>query len=147
MGPYIIKATATTPLVWIDLATGAGFVAGNSMPENAAEFYGGALEWLDRHLPLMKVPMRWEFRMHYFNTSSMKGLYQVLQRIKTSMDQGQGHVVVWDVEDADEFMQEAGASFIELLGIPMELRPMSEEDGIRESQRLTVALHQTQGGA
>jgi hypothetical protein len=140
MEQLILKATKTTPLVWIDTAVGTGIVAGSSMPENAADFYGKVIDWLDKQLPLVTKPMHWEFRLTYFNTSSTKGLYQLLLRIKAHREQGHLHTIGWDVEDGDEFMREAGENFVELLDLPMVFREISEETAVMEDQKFAIAL-------
>lgn len=146
MGPLIIRPTKTTPLVWFDASAGTGVVVGTSLPENAAELYDKLIEWLDHELPFMTKPMRWTFRLTYFSTSSTKGLYQVMRRIKAHIDTGHAHTVVWDVEEDDEFMQESGESFVDLLGLRLEFRILSEDAATLENQRLNVAMEDELAG-
>ena len=140
MAQLLIKPTKTTPLVWFQPHAGKCVIAGHSLPENAPEFYGRLIAALDDGSLAPAVPMRWEFRLVYFNTSSTKGLYQVLIRIKAHMDAGGEHTVVWDVEENDEFMREAGENFEELLGIGLQFREVSEESSAKDLQRLVLAM-------
>ncbi len=140
MAPLILKPTKTTPLVWFEPQAGKCVIAGHSLPENAPEFYGKLIAVLDDELRGLTTPMRWEFSLVYFNTSSTKGIYQILARIKTHMDQGGEHTVIWDVEEEDEFMREAGENFEELLGMGIEFREVNEKSADQDLQRLSLAI-------
>lgn len=140
MAALILKPTKTTPLVWLDPQAGKCVFAGHSLPENAPEFYSKLIAVVDEELPRTTAHVRWEFRLVYFNTSSTKGIYQLLARIKAHMDQGGKHTVIWDVEEDDEFMREAGENFEELLGIGMEFREVSETSANQDLQRLSLAI-------
>jgi hypothetical protein len=142
MTPFILVPTNTTPLVWLDPLAGKCHITGRSLPENAPEFYGKLTEAIDAALPMITSPVRWEFRLPYFNTSSTKGLYQVLARIRSHADVGGQHEVVWDVEDQDEFMREAGENFEELLDLGIIFRELSEEQAEQEDRRLMAAFAQ-----
>ena len=142
MASFIHKPTKTTPLVWFDPAAGTCVIAGQSLPENAPEFFGRLTDALDTELAALSKPLRWEFRLPYFNTSSTKGLYQVLARIKSHSETGVDHQVIWDVEADDEFMREAGENFEELLGLGITFREISEEQASKETIRLLAALEE-----
>lgn len=140
MERLIINATRNTPLVWIEPATRTAVIVGDSLPEDALEFYDPIMHWLERHPPGSTGPMHWHFRLHYFNTSSMKGVYQLLRNIKERMRVQPGHSVVWDVEEGDEFMQENGEHFMALLDIDMELNLVTEDAAVAETARLHAAV-------
>lgn len=142
MERLIINATRNTPLVWIEPATRTAAIIGDSLPEDALEFYGPIMRWLDQHPPCRTGPMHWHFRLHYFNTSSMKGVYELLRNIKERMTAQPGHTIVWDVEEGDEFMQESGEHFMALLGIEMELTLVTEESAVAETARLHAAVQE-----
>ena len=140
MTPLLLKPTKSTPLVLLDPASNSFTVIGDSLPENAPEFYGTITDWLAKNLPHVPAPMHWRFRLHYFNTSSMKGLYRILAKIKADGARMPGHVVVWDVEDDDEFMFEAGESFREILDMDIQLRAITEEASELETRAMRVML-------
>ena len=140
MAPLIIKPTKTTPLVWFEPQAGTCVIAGHSLPENAPEFYGKLLAAMDEAMPGLNAPVRWEFRLIYFNTSSTKGIYQVLARIKAHMEKGVAHSVIWDVEEDDEFMREAGENFKEMLAMDITFREVSETSANQDLQRLSLAI-------
>ena len=105
-------------------------IVGNSLPENASAFYKRIIDWLDLNLTAMRAPVHWRIRLHYFNTSSMKGMYETLSRIAAHMRAHPGHALTWEVEQDDEFMQEAGESFCELLALKMDMPVISEEEAL-----------------
>ena len=120
-------ATRNTPLVLLDPHTGTFLIAGNSMPENAIAFYEPVITWLDQNLSQLQPFTRWQFRISYFNTSSMKGIYRVLACIKACQAKGHSFQLIWDVVDDDEFMREAGLTFQDLLGLQFEFREMTQD--------------------
>ena len=140
MSLLYLRPSRTTPLVILDDASGNCYLIGDSMPENSMEFYGQLMVWMDRHLPTMAGPVRWHFRMQYFNTSSTKGLYQMLARVKTEILAGKQHEILWDVENGDEFMRESGENFIELLDLELTFREITYDDGRAEAEKLALEM-------
>lgn len=125
----LIPGTRSTPLVILDPSAGRFLFVGNSLPENAQAFYRPILEWLDACLPLVPERSVFAFRLPYFNTSSMKALFMLLERIERyEASSPRGISIEWQVEDDDEFMIEAGQSFDTLLDLPLrEVRLSTEE--------------------
>lgn len=142
MERLIINGTRSTPLVWIEPATRTAVIIGDSLPENAHEFYDHIVRWLAAQYVPTAGPLHWHIRLHYFNTSSAKGVYRVLHHIKGLMAAQPGHSLIWDVEEDDEFMQETGENFRELLDIDMEFRVVTEEAAVAETTRLHAAVRE-----
>ncbi len=140
MSLLYLRPSRTTPLVILDDITGNCYLIGDSMPENSMEFYCHLMAWMDQHLPAMPGPVRWHFRLHYFNTSSTKGLYQMLARVKAEIAAGKQHEILWDVESGDEFMRESGENFVELLDLKLTIREITEETGRAESEMLALEM-------
>lgn len=140
MSLLFLRPSRTTPLVILDDSTGNCHLIGDSMPENAMEFYGHLLAWMDEHLPAMNGTVHWHFRMTYFNTSSTKGLYQMLARVKAEIAAGKRHEIIWDVENGDEFMHESGENFNELLDLGLTFREITDEAGRAEVEKLALEM-------
>lgn len=130
MEPLIIAPTSSTPLVWFDRDLPEAWIMGNSLPENAIGFYKRIVDWLDLNLPAMQAPIHWRIRLHYFNTNSMKGMYDTLSRIAAHMQAHRGHTLTWEVEEDDEFMFETDESFRELLALKMDMPMITEEEAV-----------------
>lgn len=119
---FDIKATRNTPAVRYEPATPAFIVAGNSIPENAGEFYGPIIEHLHKEIPGMPDGMSFIFCLPYFNSSSLKAIYLLLNEIKAGMDLGKRFDVIWHMEEEDDFMSDAAETFAEMTGISFILK-------------------------
>lgn len=117
-----IAATRNTPAISIDPAAKRFRMVGNSLPENAGEFYTPIIERLKQSLPEMGDGSIFEFCLPYFNSSSLKAIYLILVEVKQTMDGGKQFEVIWHVEEDDDFMTEAAETFVEMCGIELTLR-------------------------
>jgi len=122
MGPLSIAATRNTPAILLDPTAKRFRMVGNSLPENAGEFYGPVIEQLKQALPNMGDGSTFEFCLPYFNSSSLKAIYLILVEIKKAMDSGKQFEVIWHIEADDDFMTEAAETFVEMCGIELTLR-------------------------
>lgn len=67
-------------------------ISGESKPEDVKEFYAPVLNWLDNLQKELKIyqqaddtrkrKIRMKFRMDYFNSSSAKLLFDIIQKMK-----------------------------------------------------------------
>lgn len=121
METLYIPPTKNTPEVRFDADQGIFLLQGNSLPENAGDFYSPIIASLGEHLPVLTHPVRFEFRLPYFNSSSLKAIYLILTEAKKAMDQGMELECIWYVEDQDEFMLDAGETFIEMVDLPLQI--------------------------
>lgn len=115
-----IKATKNTPAVSYDAATHRLWLAGISAPENAAEFYRPILDCCGMLASDILTPVLVRVELRYFNSSSMKSMFMLLDLFRQALEKGKPVQVQWVVEQEDEFMQESGETLQELLGIPMQ---------------------------
>lgn len=139
MNGLFLKATKNTPLVLLDPSTDCFVVIGNSLPENAAEFYEPILHWLDRNGTNIPKGATFRFRMNYFSTSSMKALFKMLAKLKEiNMTHAAAIRVHWHVEENDEFMTESGSSLFELIDLPFAYIEENEQQALAD----TLALMQ-----
>jgi len=119
-----IPATKNTPAITSDPASNRFSIIGISVPENASEFYQPIIERLFRAGEMPAPGSVFHFRLNYFNSSSLKAIYMLLNEVKKGIDSGHAYVIEWCVEQDDEFMQEAAETFSELLGVPLTVLPM-----------------------
>jgi hypothetical protein len=121
MNALILPATRNTPSIFFEPRSSRFEITGVSIPENASEYYQPVFEWLSLHLPLLADGSTFHFRLNYFNSTSLKAIYQILKLIKETTITGPNIKVCWYVEEDDEFMRESAEMFIQLLGIEFEL--------------------------
>ncbi len=117
-----ILATRNTPEVTFLPQRQRFLICGNSIPENAGEFYSAPMEWLRLNIPNLPIGSTFEFSLPYFNSSSLKALYLLLLEIKQGKEFGKEFHLVWYAENDDEFMIDAAETFIELTGMDLEVR-------------------------
>lgn len=123
-----IPGTATTPEVNLDLMDVCFSITGRSVPSNAHAFYAPVLRWLDDHVHLMPVGSVVTIDLEYFNTSSMKALYQVLERLGRRLQHRRDIRIVWMTEAEDDQVLDVCAYLVEQLGIPMEILERPQDD-------------------
>jgi SiaC family regulatory phosphoprotein len=118
----ICAPTKSSPTVSFDQEDNIFKVEGISTLVNAFEFFDLAKGWIDLHEQRMQQPVDFQFHLPYFNSASMKGILQLMQRIKQGVDDGKNWSISWNVEDDDEFLLDAAESFQEMIN--MEIRIM-----------------------
>lgn len=122
-----IPATRTTPEIGFDLTSGQCRIVGNSIPENAGEFYKPIISWITEQVPTARVPVRFDFDLPYFNSSSVKALYHVLLAIKELPSDQVATTVHWWVEPDDEFMLESAETFEEMVGMKLQIEQIDPD--------------------
>ena len=106
------KGTYFVPYVRFDSTTGHCLLEGESYLENTWEFYNNLIDWL-RSYAETGQPITFNFKLTYFNTSSSKGILELLQFLKEYEDQGQQVDVLWYYPEDDEDILEEAEDFIE----------------------------------
>jgi hypothetical protein len=120
MNTFLLEATAKTPLVSLDAASGILRLEGKSIPENSVEFYRPILEWLDQYAGSPASETILELSLEYFNTSSSKCLLDVFRKLE--MLNSSGNVAIrWYYDEEDEDMKEVGEDYQALLKVPISL--------------------------
>lgn len=134
MNALILPPSRNTPSIFFEPHSGRFEVAGVSIPENASEYYQPVLEWLSMNLRELADGSVFQFRLSYFNSTSLKAIYQMLKMIKEATITGPRIQVRWFVEADDEFMIESAEMFQQLLAMPFELVDTPpDEQGMRNA--------------
>lgn len=80
--------------------------SGNSYPENAVDFFQPLLNWVVDYLQVPRQQTLVEYRVNYFNTSSSKYLFQIMELINAFHQKGNTVNVVWvSNEENDEMLE------------------------------------------
>ncbi len=108
-----------SPSVNFNSETGICSIEGESFLEDTLEFYEPLFEWVNQYTKEIKKPITFNFKLHYFNTSTSKCILQILYILK-KYEINNGEVVVnWyydsneeniddELEEVDDFKIETG---------------------------------------
>ncbi len=101
------------PSVNFDASTGECTIAGESYLENTWEFYSNLVNWLKNYASQEPKPsIVFNFKLLYFNTSSSKGILDILKFLKTHKEGGGAVSINWyypeedddNIAEAEDFM-------------------------------------------
>ncbi len=106
------------PEVILDKDSKRLFFGGKSMPEDANAFFAPIIRWFDEYEADPNESTVVEFKMEYFNTSSLKKIIEILNRLKNINDKGNTVLVKWYYTDGDDDMLDTGKAFEEFLRVP-----------------------------
>nr|WKN39279.1 DUF1987 domain-containing protein [Tunicatimonas sp. TK19036] len=116
------KHTFYTPHVLFNADTGHCLLEGESFLENTWGFYEQLRNWLEEYAKT-EQPIVFDFKMIYFNTSSSKGILELLLFLKEYEDQGNTVQVNWYYPNEDEDILEEAEDFIEDTQLDIKLIP------------------------
>ena len=127
MERLVIDRTEFNPEIILDHANKTFSIKGNSRPEDVRDIYFPVVKWMDSYREFLmgkgkdyyteEDPLVFEFDMDYFNSSTAKFLFDIVDVIRLMKENGV-HVEVawiWDEEDTD--MKEAGEDLSYLVEI------------------------------
>lgn len=118
MENYFNKGSSRTPLIYFDSNQGSLEIKGRSIPENSTEFYKPLNEFIDSYLLLEKPNTVVTVFLDYFNTNSLKCIFNIFKQLESLMTKGCSVTINWNYEDGDEDMLECGKDFQSVLKIP-----------------------------
>ncbi len=114
MDNLIIEATKYTPKINFDAGNNLLEIAGETYPENTAEFYAPVFSWLDEYLEQIddkEVTVNLE--INYFNSSSSKVLMDMFDKFEETVTEGKNITLNWIYDKENSSMLEAGKEFQE----------------------------------
>ena len=118
--PFAIEETRNSPAVSFE--GNVFLIKGISTMVNAMEFYAPLMTMLDHNVSEMPEDMHVEINLSYYNSSSNKCIYLLMEKVKQLADHGVKATICWCVEEEDEFMREGGQIIEELLGLQFQYR-------------------------
>lgn len=116
-----IAPTKTTPSVVYHEESKTLEFSGESYPENSVQFYQGIQQRIEAFLVDRKEPFTVTFKLDYFNTSTSKCLYDLLDFLEKSHKQNGNITVNWYYKKQDEDMLESGMDFKADISVPFNL--------------------------
>ena len=128
MKPLILKGTDISPQVTLNPESMQFEISGESRPEDAGQFYGMILSWLEEFVPSIKKsgsnqkssPIKFKFNLIYFNTVSAKYVLEILTILYSGYSEGADIKVLWYYSEKDEDMKDSGEEFAKLVNLPFE---------------------------
>lgn len=113
MSDIELAATASTPSVSANSATGILEMRGDSYPENSFEFFAPIVAWVKHHLNETKTPLRLDLHLLYLNTSSVRAMMDVFDMLEEAYGSGQSVEVCWFYDGDNERIAELAEEFKE----------------------------------
>jgi len=114
------KGTFFTPSVNFNYETGKCVLEGESYLEDTWTFYDQLLSWLKGFAAEQRA-IDFELRLTYFNTSSSKGILDLLKFLKTYQEEGGEVSVKWFYHEDDDDNYEEAEDFKEDTGLDIEI--------------------------
>jgi len=100
----IIEATRTSLGIEYLYSKGLLRLSGDSYPENAADFFQPLLQWVNEYVRVPHEQTTVEFRVKYFNTSSSRYIFQIMEILHTFEARDNAVKVVWISQGQDDDM-------------------------------------------
>ncbi len=120
------KGTNQYPEIILDKAAGRFEFSGNSLPEDAKTFYEPILQWLDEYMINANPTTVVRFKMIYYNTPSSKLIFQILKKFEKVFNMGKVVKVVWEYNEEDTDIKEAGHDLSNHIKVPFEFEVYKE---------------------
>ncbi|HAS43859.1 MAG TPA: hypothetical protein DCS93_25505 [Microscillaceae bacterium] len=83
------------PDVTLDVKSGKCVISGNSYMEDACDFYQKILDWFTTFAQQYRRKMQWDFHLGYYNSSSKKGLTNIIKELSDYRCSGGQIIVNW----------------------------------------------------
>ena len=110
MKTVIIHKTKNTPEVVINYSQDTFTIEGNSVPEDAADFYGHVLEEFKKYKEI-KSEVLFVINLQSLNSGSIKGLLSLFKEASSYNDTFQKAEVDWLFPRSDKMLKESGQVF------------------------------------
>ncbi len=117
-------STADTPEVILNPEKGVFLIGGRSMPEDAGKFYRPIINWLNNYLKQPNDSTVFHVELEYFNSSSIKQLLTVMQKLEQLSKSGKEVKVIWSYEEHDELIEAKGMEIKSLVELLFVLKPV-----------------------
>lgn len=108
-----LAPTSSTPAVTGDWAAGLLRMVGESYPENTYEIFDDVITWVETYLEVCDRPLRVELQLNYLNTSSIRAMIDIFDRLQAAHDDGRLLSVEWLYDSRNPRSAEMGEEFKE----------------------------------
>jgi len=108
-----IAGSQSTPEIQSDWEGGVLTMQGDSYPENSFEMFDQVITWIDDYLAQTTSPLTLELRLLYLNTSSIKAMMDIFDRLEEVFQQGRKVAVNWRYDLRNERVVQLAEEFKE----------------------------------
>jgi hypothetical protein len=116
------------PNVKMEVGTGVCEISGESYLEDTDEFYNTIIKWIEQYRTEIKKAITFNFRLTYFNTSSSRGILNVLRTLKDYEDSGASVEINWYYPDDDDSIAEEAEDYMVSTGLQINMFAFEAED-------------------
>lgn len=122
MKKLFIEGKEDSPEIILDKENNRFVITGRSLPEDAFTFYYPVHLWMDEYVNNPNQSTSFIFNLEYFNSTSVKQLFDILIKLEKIKDQGKEVDVIWYYNEMDELMEDKGKEIKNLINLSFELR-------------------------
>ena len=108
-----LAASASTPAVKADWEQGLLTMVGESYPENTYEIFDEIISWVESFLSESDRPLRVDLQLNYLNTSSIRAMIDIFDRLQIAHEAGRCLSVNWLYDSRNPRSAEMGEEFKE----------------------------------
>lgn len=127
MNNFINESTKSTPYVEFSCEQNRLIFKGESYPENAYGFYEPIYKLIDEYITECDKLVV-DFQLSYINTSSIKCLIMLFDKLNAGYDKGKEIVINWYYDEDNGFDYDMGQDFQMDVDIPFNFISISEEE-------------------
>ena len=133
MDSLILEKTGTSPFLHFNIDTKEFLIEGECRPENVLTYFTPILNWLNKfktwadnlNEPIDET-LQFQFKVQYYNSSSAKFLFNILQKLKHLEEEGVKVNMNWYYDELDEDLLENGKEFEKILGLKFTYIPLKD---------------------
>lgn len=118
MENLVIPATLSTPRIEFNRDTGVLEIQGESYPENSLAFYDPLLDWIAAYLEQAAGPLVLNVNLSYLNTSSVKCMMDILERLEQAHRDGRPVTLNWYYDEENDRALDIAEEFREEVTLP-----------------------------
>ncbi|MFW6326836.1 MAG: DUF1987 domain-containing protein [Bacteroidota bacterium] len=117
-----------TPNVSFNAGTGVLEIEGESYLEDTKEFYDPLLEWVRNYTESIDIPVEFNIKLTYYNTSSSRSLLELLYILKNFKERGGDLKVNWYFDPDNIDIEEEVEDFEIDTGLKINMIEIEEDD-------------------
>ncbi len=121
MKELILAPTKTTFGINFDYLNGVLNFSGTSYPDNAIEFFQPLTDWVKEFTLNEDRPLIVNFNVNYFNTSSSKYLFKILELIDEYKNSGHTVEIYWHYIEGEEDLLDSWKELVDELDLEYEI--------------------------